>query len=96
MVQYFWWGSQNTLVLSSVYVYEGEESGEFFHAILLMIHEYQAQGIFDVISIGADKAFDPVESKLKDEPYNITLTTCDANCHAECVERMIQFVKEQI
>ena len=31
-----------------------------------MICKYRAQGIFDVISIGADKTFDPIEFKLKD------------------------------
>ena len=69
---------------------------KFLHDILVMICEYQARGIFDVIIIGADKAFDTIESKLKDEPYSVTLTTCDANCHVEYVERMIRFVKEQI
>ena len=59
-----------------------------------MICKYQAQGIFDFNSSVADKAFDPIESKLNDEPYNVKQTTCDANCHVEFVERMIQFVKE--
>ena len=69
---------------------------EFLHAILLMIREYCSQGIFDVISIGAEKAFDAIESEIKDEPYNVTLTTCDTNRHVEYVERMIRFVKERI
>ena len=69
---------------------------KFLHAILLMIRKYQSQGIFDVVSIGADKTFDVIDSKVKDEPYNITLTTCDANSHVKYVERMIWFVKEQI
>ena len=46
---------------------------KFLHAILLMLREYRARGIFDVISIGTDKSFDATESKLKDEPYNVTL-----------------------
>ena len=61
-----------------------------------MICKYQAQGIFDVISIGADKVFDPIGSELKDEPYKVTLTTCDADCHVEYVERMTWFMKERI
>ena len=69
---------------------------KFLYAILLIIYEYQVRGIFDVVSIGATKAFDLIESELKDEPYNVTLTTCDADCHVECVERIIQFVKERI
>ena len=48
------------------------------------------------MSISADKAFDAIESKIKDEPYNVALTTCDTNCHVEYVERMIHFVKERI
>ena len=69
---------------------------KFLYAILLMVRKYCSQGIFDVVSIGADEAFDAIESEVKDEPYNITLTTYDANRHVEYVERMIRFVKEQI
>ena len=54
------------------------------------------QRIFYYISIGADKAFDAIESEIKNEQYNVTLTTFDADSHVECVERMIQFLKEQI
>ena len=69
---------------------------KFLQAILLMICEYRSRRIFDVGSIGIDKAFEAIESEIKDEPYNVTLTTCDADCHVEFVERMIRFVKEQI
>ena len=69
---------------------------KFLHAIFLMIHKYCSQGIFDVVSIGTDKAFDTIESEIKDEPYNVTLTTCDADHQVEYVERMIRFVKERI
>ena len=62
---------------------------KFLHAILLMICVYCARGIFEVVSIGTDKAFDAVESEIKDKPYNVTLTTCDADRHGEFVERMI-------
>ena len=69
---------------------------KFLHAMLLMIRVYRARGVFEVISIGADKAFDAVESEIKDEPYNVTLTTCDADRHVEFVKRMLRFVKERI
>ena len=69
---------------------------KFFHAILLMIRDYRSRGISDVVSIGPDKAFDAIESEIKNEPYDVTLTTCDADRHVEYIERMISFVKEQI
>ena len=69
---------------------------KFLHAILLVIREYHSRGIFDVVSVGADKAVDAIESEIKDEPYNVTLTTCDADHHVKFVERMKRFVKEQI
>ena len=62
--------------------------------MLLIIREYRSRGIYDVISIGADRAFDAVEFGIKDEPYNVTLTTCDVDRHVEYVERMSRFVKE--
>ena len=30
-----------------------------------MIRKYRVQGVFDVVSIGADKAFDPINSNSK-------------------------------
>ena len=54
---------------------------KFLEAILLMICEYRARGIFEVVSIGADKAFDDIESELKDEPYKVTLTPCLSLIH---------------
>ena len=69
---------------------------KFLHAILLMIRKCRSRGIFDVVSICADKAFNAVESEIKDKPYTVTLTTCDADRHMEYIERMIRFVKEQI
>ena len=61
-----------------------------------MLREYRSRGVFEVISIGGDNAFDAIKSELKDEPYNVTLDTCDANRHVEVVERMIRFTKERI
>ena len=55
----------------------------------MMIPEYRAQDIFNAISIGVDKTFDSIKSKLEDEPYEVTLTACDTNCHIEVIKRMI-------
>ena len=46
-----------------------EHCDKFLEAILLMIREYRARGVFDVISIGATKVFDSIKSILKDKPY---------------------------
>ena len=54
---------------------------KLLEAILVMIRKYRAKGVFDVISIGADKAFYPVKSELEDKPYTVTQTTCDTNRH---------------
>ena len=69
---------------------------KFLEAILAMIREYRSRSVFNVVTIGADKAFDAVKSELEDAPYNVSLTTCDADRHVEVVERMIRFVKERI
>ena len=61
-----------------------------------MIRVYCAKGVFEVVSIGGDKVFDTVESEIKDKPYNVTLTTCDADRHVELAKRKIRFVKERI
>ena len=68
----------------------------FLKAILLMIREYRAKRVFNVISINADKAIDLIKSKLEDKLCRIALTTCDANQQLDVVERMIRFVKERI
>ena len=52
---------------------------KFLEAILLMIREYGCRGVFEVISICADKAFESIKSILKDKPYQVALTTCDAD-----------------
>ena len=44
----------------------------------------------------SDKDFDAVKSELANEPYNVILTTCDADRHVEVIERMIRFVKERV
>ena len=69
---------------------------KFLEVTLLMIREYRVWGEFEVISIGANIAFNSIKSVLKDKPYQISLTTCDADWHVEMIERMIRFVKERI
>ena len=69
---------------------------KFLHVIFLMIRKYCSRGIFDVVSIGAGKAFDAIGSEIKDEPYIITLTTCNADRPVVLVERMIRFIKGRI
>ena len=69
---------------------------KFLAAILSMIQEYRVRGVFQVATIGADKAFDCIKSELQDVPYQVALTTCDANRHVEVIERMIRFLKERI
>jgi hypothetical protein len=52
--------------------------------------------MFNVVSIEADGAFESIKHELQAKPYNITLTTCDADRHVETVERQIRFLKERI
>ena len=64
--------------------------------ILKMIQSYGSRGIFTVVSIEADGAFKSIKHELQGKPYNITLSTCDADRHVETVERQIRFLKERI
>ena len=69
---------------------------KFLGTILLMIRIYRARGIFNIKTIGSDKACDVVKSELENDPHRITLTTCDANRHVEVIECMIRFFKERV
>jgi hypothetical protein len=64
--------------------------------ILKMIQTYKSRSVFTVVNIEADGAFESIKHELQDEPYNVTLTTCDADRHVETVERQIRFLKERI
>jgi hypothetical protein len=64
--------------------------------ILKMIQTYKSRSVFNVVTIEADGAFQSVKHELQAEPYNIALTTCDADRHVETVERQIRFLKERI
>jgi hypothetical protein len=61
-----------------------------------MIQTYKSRSVFTVVSIKADGAFESIKHELQDKPYNIALTTCDADRHVETVERQIRFLKERI
>lgn len=39
-----------------------------------MIRDYRARGVFNFVSVGADKTFESINSELKDKPYQITPT----------------------
>ena len=45
----------------------------------MMIREYRAQGVFNVVSINVDKVFDPIKSEIKGDPYKGKMTMCDVN-----------------
>jgi hypothetical protein len=61
-----------------------------------MIQTYKSRGVFAVVTIEADGAFESIKHEVQDEPYHITLSTCDADRHVETVERQIRFLKERI
>jgi hypothetical protein len=52
--------------------------------------------VFSVVSIEADGAFKSIKHDLQDKPYQVELTTCDADRHVETIERQIRFLKERI
>jgi hypothetical protein len=64
--------------------------------ILKMVQSYKSKGVFDVVTIEADGAFESIKHVLQDKPYQIMLSTCDADRHFETVERQIRFLKERI
>jgi hypothetical protein len=64
--------------------------------ILKMVQTYRSRSVFNVITIEADGAFESIKHELQSKPYQIALTTCDADRHVETVERQIWFLKERI
>ncbi|OEU05712.1 hypothetical protein FRACYDRAFT_258571 [Fragilariopsis cylindrus CCMP1102] len=64
--------------------------------ILKIVQTYKSRSVFKVVTIEADGAFECIKHELQDKPYNITLSTCDADRHVETVERQIRFLKERI
>jgi hypothetical protein len=47
--------------------------------ILKMMQTYESRSVFNVVTIEADGAFECIKHELQAKPYNITLSTCDAN-----------------
>ena len=84
------------LVLYNVYVSIKKHRDKFLEAILIRLCTYRARGIFAVTTIGANKVFGSIRSKLQDNLYQITLITYNLDRHVEVIERMVRFVKEQI
>jgi hypothetical protein len=64
--------------------------------ILKMIQTYKSRSVFTVVTIEADGAFESIKHELQDDPYHVTLSTCDADRHVETVKRQIRFLKERI
>jgi hypothetical protein len=64
--------------------------------ILKMMQTYKSRSVFTVVTIEADGAFESIKHELQGEPYQVTLSTCDADRHVETVERQIRFLKERI
>ena len=64
--------------------------------IMKMMQTYKSRSVFTVATIEADGAFESIKHELQDDPYNVILSTCDADRHVETVERQIRFLKERI
>ena len=64
--------------------------------ILKIVQSYKSRSVFKVVTIEADGAFKSIKHELEGDPYNITLSTCDADRHVETIERQIRFLKERI
>ena len=73
-----------------------KNQGKSLEVILLMIRVHRAREIFNVKTIGTNKAFDVIKSVQKDDPYKVALSTCDVGRHVVVVKRMIRFIKERI
>jgi hypothetical protein len=61
-----------------------------------MIQTYKSRSVFTVVTIEVDGAFESIKHELQNDPYHVTLSTCDADRHVETVERQIRFLKERI
>jgi hypothetical protein len=82
--------------LLQTYCVRRNNRNTILNCILKMTQTYKSRSVFNVVSIEADGAFQSIKHELQSEPYNITLTTCDADRHVETVERQIRFLKERI
>jgi hypothetical protein len=66
------------------------------NCILKMMQTYESRSAFKDFIIEVDGAFECIKHELQAKPYNIILSTCDADRHVESVERQIRFLKERI
>ena len=69
---------------------------KYLDGILAMLIMYRSRQPLQVTTMEADGAFEAIRQDLQDKPYEIALTTCDADRHVEIIERQIRFVKERI
>jgi hypothetical protein len=86
----------NHIGLLQTYCVRKNNRTTILECILKMIQTYKCRSVFNVASIEADGAFESIKHELQAKPYNITLTTCDADRHVETIERQIRFLKERI
>jgi hypothetical protein len=84
------------ICLIQAYVIRKNNKQKYLDGILAMLRMYRSRHPIRVVSIEADGAFESVRQELQDEPYQVSLTTCDADRHVETIERQIRFVKERI
>jgi hypothetical protein len=68
----------------------------YLDGILAMLRIYQSCHLLRVLAIEADGAFEAIRQELQDEPYQVALSTCDADRHVETIERQTRFIKERI
>jgi hypothetical protein len=69
---------------------------KYLDGILAMLRIYQSRHPLRVLTIKADGAFEAIHQELQDQPYQVALSTCDADQHVETIERQIRSVKEWI
>jgi hypothetical protein len=67
----------------------------YLDGILAMLRIDQSHHPLRVLTIEADGAFEAIRQELQDEPYQVALSTCDADRNVETIERQIQLVKER-
>jgi hypothetical protein len=84
------------ICLIQAYVIRKNNKQKYLDGILAMLRMYRSRHLIRVVSIEADGAFELVQQELQDNPYQVSLTTCNADRHVETIERHIRFVKERI
>jgi hypothetical protein len=62
---------------------------KYLDGILAMLRVYQSRHPLRVLTIEAESAFEAICQELQDEPYQVALSTCDADRHVETIERQI-------